>query len=320
MSAPTLDLSRLRVLVTGSSGLVGRAVVRHLEDRGATVVGLTRGTTAGVREPHIRARLEDADAVEAAVQVARPDGVIHLGGQSRVGASEAAPRAAFEANVQGTWNLLEALRRHAPEAALVVASSDAVYGDAGGAVLTESQTLAGQGIYATSKIVTESVGRSFADAHGLRLAFVRSSNAYGGGDPDPARLVPSVVRALLRGSRPVLRGTGREERDFVHVTDLARGYVALVEALLSGRAGIAGEAFNLASGTVVTILALAHTAAEAAGRPDLQPEVLGEAPAAIARKALSTEKSLSVLGWAAELDLASGLRETIAWYRKNEGT
>jgi CDP-glucose 4,6-dehydratase len=317
------DWAGRKALVTGATGIVGSWLVKDLLARGAQVVALVFDLdprSEVVRSGDldrcaiVNGRLEDADAVERAIVVHEVDSVFHLGAQTLVGAAHRAPLVTWEANVRGTYVLLEACRRHADVVRrVVIASSDKAYGETDLLPTPEDVPLRPRHPYEVSKACADLIAQSYAFTYGLPVAVARCGNVYGGGDLNWSRIVPGTIRALLRGERPVLRSDGRHVRDYVYVRDVAAAYVALADAI--GEDGVAGEAFNFSDESPRTVLEIVGEISRQLERDDLPPVVLDEAVGEIRAQALDASKARRILDWEARWDLASGLAETIAWYR-----
>ena len=314
------------VLVTGCTGLLGSWLSEGLVRRGARVSGLARGAPPPGGAFHrlglegrvavAQGSVTDASLLEGLFAEHSPRVVFHLAGQSQVGRARRELAETFEVNVRGTWTVLEAARGTGRLPAVVLASSAAVYADRGDAAHEEEEPLAGQAApYGASKACAEAVGFSYYSALGLPVSVARCANLYGGGDPNPGRIVPGALEAAHRGEAPVVRSDGRARRDYLHVEDAVEGYLALAEA--TERPDVAGQAFNLASGEVASTLALVEAILRACGRPDLAPRVLGEASDESQVVRLSTEKARCRLGWSARLPLEAGLAATVDWHRAN---
>ncbi len=316
-----------RVLVTGATGIVGSWLVRALLERGATVVALVvdRDPQSELvrsgdidRVKVVYGALEDYAAVERAVGVWEVDAVVHLGAQTLVGPARRSPVPTFETNIRGTYNLLDVCRVHADVVkAVVVASSDKVYGTAVELPYTEDTPLRAQHPYDVSKACTDLLARTYAETYGLPVAIARCGNIYGGGDLNWSRIVPGTIQSLLRGERPVVRSDGQFVRDYLYVKDAASAYVALAEALFAGR--LAGEAFNFSGDARRTVLEVVADLQRLTGRTDLAPDIRNTARAEIREQWLSSEKAHRALGWRAAYTLEQGLAETLAWYRARLG-
>ena len=255
-------------------------------------------------------RLEDPAAVAAAVEAARPRFVFHLGAQPLVGLARAHPVATFEANVRGTWALLEACRTMSEPPVVAVASSDKAYGASAKLPYVETDPLAGSEPYEASKAITDILAQTYARSYGLPTRIARCGNIYGIGDWNWSRIVPGTIRSLLRGERPVLRSDGTPVRDYIHVDDVVAAYLALATADVAP-----GEAFNFSSGERLTVREVVDAVTTAVGAA-LQPVVLNEARGEIAAQYLDSSKARTTLGWKPRRRLGESLSDIVTWYRE----
>lgn len=311
-----------RVLVTGSAGFLGSWTVRTLRESGALVVGYVRDLNAygnsladDLAKPNfvVHGRLEDPDNLRRAVNEYEVDTVFHLAAQPIVGTALRDPVGTFEANIRGTWNLLDACRVYGKVERILVASSDKSYGSSDVLPYTEDMQLIGRAPYDVSKSCTDLLARSYFETYNLPICITRAGNFFGGGDLNFNRLVPGTIRWALRGERPVLRSDGTMVRDYIYVRDVVAGYLAIGEAM--HRPGVAGEAFNLSNETPLSTMAFTTEILRACRRPDLEPVVLAEARSEIDAQHLSAEKVRRIVGWTARWSTADALAETVAWYR-----
>jgi len=314
------SVAKARVLVTGATGLVGSSLVGCLLSAGAEVHALVlpdpepesdlvRSGALGRVRVHT-GRLEDPAAVAAAVQAARPQFVFHLGAQPLVGVARAHPVATFEANVRGTWALLEACRTMSDPPIVAVASSDKAYGASAKLPYVETDPLAGSEPYEASKAITDILAQTYARSYGLPTRIARCGNIYGIGDWNWSRIVPGTIRSLLRGERPVLRSDGTPVRDYIHVDDVVAAYLALATADVAP-----GEAFNFSSGERLTVREVVDAVTAAVGAA-LQPVVLNEARGEIAAQYLDSSKARTTLGWKPRRRLGESLSDIVTWYRE----
>jgi CDP-glucose 4,6-dehydratase len=311
-------------LVTGATGLVGGWVVRRLLEAGAQVVCLVRDWVPGCelvrgrlieQSAVVRADVRDQAALERALGEYEIDTVVHLAAQTIVGIANRNPVSTFEANVQGTWALLEACRRSPKVKQIVVASSDKAYGDQVQLPYDETTPLEGRHPYDVSKSCADLIAQAYATTYSLPVAITRCGNFYGGGDLNWNRIVPGTIRSLLRGQRPVIRSDGLSVRDYFYVEDGAAAYLLLAERLAADPA-LRGQAFNFSNEIQVTVLDLVRRIARLMGSP-LEPDVRNEATHEIRHQYLSAAKARKVLHWAPLFDLDEGLRRTIAWYKEH---
>jgi GDP-4-dehydro-6-deoxy-D-mannose reductase len=307
------------VLVTGVSGFVGPHLARALVASGARVVGLgvEPEPPAGVPlEGWHMADLRDPAAVGRAVDITRPDAVVHLAGQSSAARSFEDPAATFEANVTGTRNLFEAVRGGAPTARMVIVGSSEVYGpQPEGSRAGEETPFAPVSPYAVSKAEADRLAEAGAQgAQGLDVIRVRAFSHTGPGQsavfvmPGFAQQIAAIEAGRAEG---VLRvGNLEVTRDISDVRDVVRAYVALLEH------GTRGAAYNVCRGegvklteVVRRLVALARVAIRvevdpARLRPADIPWLVGD-PQRIARET----------GWHAEIPLERMLADVLEEWR-----
>jgi len=308
--------------VTGGTGLVGGWLVQRLLAAGAQVVCLVRDNVprtelhrsgAGKRVTIVRGDLLDRDGLERVLTEYEIDTVIHLAAQAIVGAANRNPTATFDANIRGTWNMLEACRMQPRVRQIVVASSDKAYGDHEVLPYEEDVALQGRHPYDVSKSCADLIAHTYAHTYGVPVAITRCGNFYGGGDLNWNRIVPGTIRSVIRNERPVIRSDGEFIRDYLYVEDGAAAYMQLAERLAADRT-LVGEAFNFSNETQISVL-------DVVGRilrlmnSTLAPDVRNEASNEIRKQYLSARKATMRLGWRPLFDLDIGLEKTIAWYR-----
>ncbi len=309
------------VLVTGATGMVGSALCARLVAAGVPVVALVldddprsqlRRTGTFDRITAVNGALEDRRSIERAVAVHDVAAVFHLGAQTLVGAARRDPVGTFEANVAGTWNVLDVARRH-PDLvkAVVVASSDKAYGASDDLPYREDHPLGGVQPYEASKACADIVAQSFAATYDLSVGVARCGNIYGPGDLNWSRIVPGTMRSLLRDEQPVIRSDGSLVRDYLHVDDAVSAYLAL--AAHSDLAG--GAAYNFSAGEPRTVLDVYDAVCDAVVGRRVEPDVRGEASDEIPAQFLDAGRARAELGWKAEVSLPDGLARTTEWYR-----
>jgi CDP-glucose 4,6-dehydratase len=302
--------------------LLGSWVVPELVRRGAQVVALVRDGAPRsllVRDgwldkiSSVQGSLSDDGLLRRAFAEYSVDTVFHLGAQTLVGVAKQDPVGTLEANVRGTWMLLEAARQTGVKQVLV-ASSDKAYGDSSALPYREDHPLQGRFPYDVSKSCTDLITTMYARTYGLCACIVRCGNLFGGGDLNFSRLIPGVIRATLRNEPFSIRSDGKFVRDFLYIEDAAEAYLTLAEKL-AGNNELAGEAFNFGLELRPTMLELTEKVLGLMGRGDLRPVVQNIASAEIREQYLDASKARERLGWSVRYGMDEGLRRTIDWYR-----
>jgi CDP-glucose 4,6-dehydratase len=311
------------VLVTGATGLLGSWLVPELVRRGAEVVALIRdGAPRSIlvrdgwlgRIATVQGSLTQEGVLTRAFAEYAVDTVFHLGAQTLVGVAKVDPVGTLEANVRGTWLLLESARRCGVRQVLV-ASSDKAYGDAERLPYREEDPLQGRFPYDVSKSCTDLVTTMYARTYGLHTAIARCGNLFGGGDLNFSRLIPGVIQATLRGERFLIRSDGKFVRDFLYVEDAVAAYLHLAERLADDDS-LRGEAFNFGLGLRPTMLDLTEAILKLMDRTELRPVVQNIATAEIREQYLDATKARTRLEWTPQYSMDEGLRRTIRWYRE----
>ncbi len=329
-------------LVTGAAGFIGFHLCRRLLADGFRVIGLDAMTpyydvtlkrrrnqillqTPGY-DFHERA-VEEAEFLSGLMAEARPDIVVHLAAQAGVRHSLQAPREFFQANLAGTFELLEAARA-APPAHLLLASTSSVYGAAEEMPFRETMCADTQmSFYAATKKATESMAHAYAHLHGLPVTMFRFFTVYGPwGRPDMALF--RFTRAILEGTPIEVYNHGRMRRDFTYVDDLVAGIRGLIDAAPpppgAGREAVPGDSLspvapwrlvNVGTGAPVELMAFIAAVEDATGRTaekrflDMQP---GDVPGTWADVSLLTALTG---GPPPHTPLAEGVGRFVAWYR-----
>lgn len=288
--------------ITGGGGFAGRHLVELLRSEGH----------APVAPSSAELDLLDRAAVDAALREAAPAVVLHLAAFSSPQLSWAQPGYALLTNIEMTFNLLEAVRAHAPAAALVLAGSGQVYGEPDALPVGEDAALDPCNPYAVSKASCDMLGRQYATAFGMRVVRMRPFNHAGPGQSDAyvlSTLARQVAEAEAEGREAVLRtGNVRAERDFTDVRDVVRAYV-LGAALEPG-------AYNVCSGrstSIATLIELLGEHARVAVRQEDDPERMrAHDPPAVRG---SHARLTAACGWKPSIPLTETVRDTLDWWR-----
>jgi len=326
MTAWTPDPSLWRdrsVAVTGATGFLGSHLVDHLVELGANVVVLVRDQIQATsitsswwpRVTKMHGAVEDQATMERLLGDYEVRTLFHLAAQSQVGVANRNPVATYEANIAGTWSVMEAVRRSPTVEQVVTASSDKAYGAQPVLPYDEDMPLSAVNPYDVSKACSDLLAQSYQQTYDVPVCITRCGNFFGPGDQNWQRLVPGTIRSLVRGERPLIRSDGTMIRDYLYVVDGALAYLQLAEAMKADPS-LAGEAFNFSTEVPLTVLDLVAKLQDAAGT-NLEPEIQGIASHEIDSQYLSAAKARKVLGWAPTKSTEDALAETVEWYRKH---
>jgi CDP-glucose 4,6-dehydratase len=326
-----------KVWVSGHTGFKGSWLCEWLIGLGAKVYGFAQPPSTAPSLFH-QLRLEsriaghelgdigDPKAALQSIQRARPDFIFHLAAQPLVRLSYAQPRQTWETNVNGTLNVLEALREVTHSTAAVVVTSDKCYENhETGKAYEESDSLGGFDPYSASKgaveVLTSAWRRSYFLKGPVRLASARAGNVIGGGDWALDRIVPDCARSLTE-KQPILVRNRRAVRPWQHVLEPLSGYLWLAANLSTGQwsppheKSASASAFNFGPGnesnrTVeeLVIEALKHW--DGTWKDESDPKAVHEAHLL----GLATEKAREQLHWEPSWTFQEAVKHTIDWYR-----
>ena len=285
----------------------------------------------GTRPTFIEGDVRDRALLGRVFESRGIDAVVHFAGLKAVGDSVARPVEYYANNVSGSVTLFESMLAHGVKR-LVFSSSATVYGMATRMPLTESSPTAPVNPYGASKLMVEQILRDMALADpDWRMLCLRYFNPVGahasamiGEDPrdTPNNLMPYVAQVAV-GRLPKLRVFGNDYptpdgtgvRDYIHVTDLATGHVAALNALL--RAERLAESFvNLGTGRGHTVLEVIHAFEQASGRP-IPHDMVERRPGDVAESYADASRAREVLGWATKRDLATMCADSWRWQSGN---
>jgi UDP-glucose 4-epimerase len=244
-----------RILVTGGAGFIGSHLVERFTeaDRVDVIDDLSRGSRAwlptgtGLHVIDVR----DADAVERVVGSVLPDVVVHLAARHFIPEVDGAPQLAWDVNVAGTKNLLQALAKEPPEL-LLFASTGAVYPNQDGPI-GESCPVGPIDLYGRTKVEGERLVTRFGIETGTRCLVARIFNVIGRRETN-RHVVPELIGQIRQGTSPVRLGNLSPRRDYTDVTDVADALAALVS-----QSRQADTTFNVGSGIGVSVAELVTT-------------------------------------------------------------
>jgi dTDP-glucose 4,6-dehydratase len=312
----------MRVFVTGAAGFIGSEYVRallsgalpHAEGARVTVYdALTYCGNPRNLDPvsghagysFVHGDINDADLLDEALP--GHDAIVHFAAESHVDRSIAAAGAFVRTNVLGTQTLLEAARRHRI-GRFVHVSTDEVYGSIDEGSWTEDWPLAPNSPYAASKASSDLLALAYHRTYKMDVVVTRCSNNYGPYQY-PEKVIPLFVTSLLDGGRVPLYGDGGNVRDWLHVSDHARG----IQLALHG--GRAGRVYNIGGGKELTNKQLTELLLEACGADWGSVDNVEDRQGHDRRYSLDWSRAERELGYRPQVDFPDGLAGTVAWYR-----
>jgi UDP-glucose 4-epimerase len=314
-----MDIRGKKVVVIGGAGLIGSHTVDLLtrQDVGEIVVydnfvrGTPRNLRQALRDPRVKVfegggDICQADVLRAALEGA--DGVFHFAALWLLQCHEF-PAAAFDVNIRGTFNVLEACVQQRI-GRLVYSSSASVYGDAVEEPMTEEHPLNGRNFYGATKIAGEAMARAFHHRYGLNCVGLRYMNVYGPRQDYRGAYIAVIMRmldAIDSGQGPTIFGDGSEAFDFVSVEDCAAANVCAMKAETVDRL------YNVGTGTRTSLREVAQLLLRLTGSGGAI-QYAPQTNATLVRNRIGCGKRAAAeLGFTAQVPLEEGLRRLIAW-------
>lgn len=318
-----MDLKGKRFLVVGGAGFIGSHVVddllRHDVREVLVYDNFCRGTRenlrAALRDPRCRVFADGGDVLHRDIldrAMRGVDGVFHLAAVWLLQCHEY-PRTAFDVNVAGTFNVIDAAIQQGVQR-VVYSSSASVYGNAVELPMTEEHPYNNFTFYGATKIAGEHFFKSLGDRYKLPWVGLRYMNVYGPRQDYKGAytaVIHKVLDRLMVGERPVVYGDGSQAYDFIAVEDVARANVLAMQSEASG------QCYNVGRGIGTSIRELTETLLRLAGaKVPIQYEPAGLT--FVTNRIGSTEAAERDLGFRWSIDLEEGLRRVIEWRRRDQ--
>jgi len=311
-----MDLVDKRIMLIGGAGLVGSHIVDQLIDQPVSEIliydNFVRGKESNLRNVIkdsrvriIRGSMTNCNDLRSALEGI--DGVFLLA-SLWLGECVNDPRNAWEVNVMGSWNVVEACRDLGVKR-LVYSSSASVYGNALVTPMTEEHPCNNRTTYGATKVAVEQMLRAIYEQHRLPYVGLRYMNIYGPRMDYEGTYVSVIMKVLDRifaSQRPQVFGDGTQTYDFIYVSDVARAN------LLAMQADCSDEFFNIGMGEGTSIRQLVDMLLELTGS-QIQPEYIPQAQSFVTHRIGSIEKAEKMLGFRAKTSLLEGLRRVVEW-------
>ncbi len=309
-----------RLLITGGAGFIGSNFVHYLLERRPDyeIVVLDKLTYAGNLKnlegalENRRLRFVRLDVCDAAVAAAAEgcDFAVHFAAESHVDRSIENASSFVKANVEGTWQVVEACRR-ARVRRFVHVSTDEVYGSLGPeGKFDETSPLAPTSPYAATKAAADLLVLSCVRTHSFPAIITRCSNNYGPYQ-FPEKFIPLMIAQALADQPLPVYGDGQNVRDWIHVLDHCRALDLILHE------GKEGEIYNISAGCERKNIDVARAILANLGRPESLLQFVSDRPSHDWRYALDASKLMRTLAWEPRQDFESGLAGTIRWYQEH---
>jgi dTDP-glucose 4,6-dehydratase len=313
----------MKILMTGGAGFIGSNFIKWLlqHDSSVHITNLDALTYAGnleslknelanPRHNFVKGNICDSKLVRSLV--AEADAVLNFAAESHVDRSIDGPRIFMDTNIQGTFELLEAVRASGKDIRYLQVSTDEVYGSLGPTGLFHETTpLAPNSPYSSSKASADLLVRAYQHTYGMDTITTRCSNNYGPFQ-FPEKLIPLMIKNAKDDKRLPVYGDGMNVRDWIYVTDHCEGIWA---ALKKGKSG---EVYNFGGKAEYPNIQIIKKILSLLGKNESLIEYVKDRPGHDKRYAMACEKAEEELGWTPKTDFEAGLQKTVSWYLENQ--
>lgn len=310
----------MRILVTGAAGFIGSEfVVQLTADKEYEITVIDSLTYAGrlenLTEVKNKIKFEKLDirnrqGLEELFENSNFDKVVHFAAESHVDNSISNPNIFLETNIFGTQNLIEMSVKYGVTEFLHV-STDEVYGSLVSGFASEEDSFNPASPYSASKAAAEHFVNAAKHTFSLNTKIVRCSNNYGPRQY-PEKLIPFFISKIKMGENVTLYGTGKNIREWIHVSDCAAGIVLVLQS------GKPNEIYNISSGQFYSNVQVACLILSHFGLDESRISYIEDRKGHDFRYAINSKKINDELGWVPKIDFKHGLINTIDWYSRNE--
>lgn len=304
------------IAITGSTGFFGSHITEYFIREGANVFCLVRNEMADQKLPEgvnkIYGDLTKKDDVEFFVDRAQPDIFIHLAAQTQAYYAINNPYFTFNTNMNGTLNVLEALRVFGNCKAIVIASSDKTYGDLVHNEYKEDHPLNGLFPYDSSKSITDILCNSYRATYSMPIVTIRPCNIYGPGDLNYQRIIPAAIKSYITGDKFIVRNGGKDIREYIHVDDVVSAYTSIIDYGYDNDKYLTTPSFNVSSGDRVSTLEMFKLIEKEVG--NINYVIENEKHVEIKNQAMNSDLLKLKTGWKPKNTLSSSIYDTIQWY------
>jgi dTDP-glucose 4,6-dehydratase len=309
----------MRILITGGAGFIGSEFVTQISEQNNMEITVVDSLTyAGSMENLATVSnninfheldIRNKSGLQKVFKDNQFDWVVNFAAESHVDNSISGASIFLETNIYGTLNLLELSRDYGVEKFLQV-STDEVYGSISEGFATEKFPFNPSSSYSASKASAEHFVQVFRETFKLPILIVRCSNNYGPRQY-PEKLIPFFIKKLIANEPVPVYGNGKNIREWMHVSDCARGILQVLQR------GILGEAYNISSGEFKENKEIAYALVDILGKDSKLVEFVSDRKGHDFRYAIDSSKIRDYLGWRPKINLETGLASTVEWYVSN---
>jgi len=316
-----MEVKNKNILVTGGVGFVGGHLVEELIKLKANVIvvdiNLDKRSYLFTENLHKNSKVINLNICNykkllALIKKYKIEFIFHLAAQALVEDAYENPKYTFDNNTISTVNILEAVRTNTQIKGVIVASSDKSYGKLHKQKYIETDPLAGDHPYDTSKSVTDLISTTYYKTYKIPVVVTRFGNIYGEGDLNFSRIIPGIMKSLIKNEELKIRSDGKYVRDYLYVKDVVRGYLLLAQNIEK----VKGEAFNFGSDDTLNVIEVIRQVEEVLNKK-INYKILNIAKNEIPYQSLDYSKIKKTLGWEPKENIKSTAEKIYAWYNKS---
>lgn len=304
-----------KILVTGGAGFIGSHLVESLIKNGyevAVIDDLSSGNKDNLSSEVEFYKIDVRDKkISEIFKKEKPEMVFHLAAQPIVETALKDPLKTLEVNIMGTVNILEACRSKGDLKSVVICSSDKAYGKSKNLPYTEDASLKGDHPYEVSKTAADLIAQTYFKTYNLPIVITRFGNTFGPRDVNFSRIIPGILKAIIKNEEFLIRSDGKMVREYIYVKDVAEGCLKLIQSADK----IKGEAFNFGSKNIFSVIELIKKIEEIL-KVKVNYKILNIAKNEIPEQYLNWEKIKNTIGWQPETSFEEGIKESFNWYKK----
>jgi len=321
MEGVAMNLKNRNVLVTGGAGFVGSHLVEELVKQRTNVVvvdiNLDKRSYLFTQNLHkkskvINLNICDYNKLSTLIGKYQIDFIFHLAAQALVDEAYSNPKKTLDNNILSTVNVLEMARTNKNIKGVIVASSDKAYGDLNKKKYVESDPLFGDHPYEVSKSATDLISTSYFKTYGTPVVVTRFGNIYGEGDLNFSRIIPGIMKAIVKNEVLELRSDGKYIRDYLYVKDVVNGYILLAQNIEK----VKGEAFNFGSKDTLSVLRVIKLVEKTLNKK-INHKILNTAKSEILYQSLDYSKIQNVVKWHPRHSIKKTTNDIFRYYQQN---
>ena len=312
-----------KILVTGGLGILGNRLIELLSlDKKNNVFLLDHNKNfKRLKKTNFKNKVNfiggdfiNLNQVKSLIKKHNFKVIFHLGAVTQVIDAYKSPLKTFKTNIDGTINILEAIRLINKKIIFIYASSDKAYGELVNKSYDEDHQLKGIYPYDVSKSASDLVAQSYSKTYGLKVGIIRCGNIFGPADYNLDRLVPGIIVNTLKNKRTIIRSSGKLIRDYIYVQDAAKAYIMLMKKMITKKNKL--FIYNIGSKYNHTALIMLDKIQKIMSKK-IKPLIKNNSKIEIRKQKLNYKKATRELKWKPISNLEKSLLNTITWYEKH---